>query len=122
MYKLTEFDRKEATITQSYTAQESQRTNVTSDQTANVALYNVQEEERRKSVIRRVERAVETKLNFKQRQLIKERYLTAFGTYDRDVYYGIMEISPMTYSKIREQAFLILAATLGIYVKKEETT
>jgi ArpU family phage transcriptional regulator len=117
LFRNTDIERKEATITASYTPQESQRTNVTSDQTANVALANVSEEERRNNLIKNVDRVL-YKLSQRQRQLIKERYLTTFDICDRDVYYGIMEISAHTYIKIRNEAFYLLAFHLGIYVEK----
>ena len=113
-----DFDRKEATITASYELRESQRTNVTSDSTANVALHNVTNEEARKAHLFKVERAV-SKLSKKQRELITARYLTEFGVYDIDVYAGIMNMSPMTYTKIRNEAFYMLAFMLKVYVEKQ---
>jgi ArpU family phage transcriptional regulator len=118
LYRDSDFERKEATITASYELRESQRTNETSDQTANIAIANVEEEERRERLISRVEWALR-KLSKRQRELITERYLTTFDILDKDVYYGIMGISWGTYDKIRTEAFYLLAFHLKLYVVKE---
>jgi ArpU family phage transcriptional regulator len=122
-YKLMDFDeeRREAKITASYELRESQRTNQTSDSTANIALYNVQKEKERQDHIYKVERAV-SRLNKRQRQLINERYLTEFGVSDTEVYAGIMGISRTTYTFIRNEAFYMLAFILRVYVEKTEVS
>lgn len=119
LYRDFDFERKEVKMISAYgdAVSESQRSNVTSDSTANVALANVSEEERRKKHIFSVERALH-KLSPRQRTLITERYLTTFDIYDKDVYYGIMGISSKTYEKIRAEAFYLLAFHLRIYVER----
>lgn len=112
------YERKEASITQSYEVRYHGSTNVTSDSTAQTALYNVSTEEAKKAQLWRVERAV-SKLSRKQRELITERYLTEYGLCDKDVYYGIMGISAHTYIKVRNEAFYLLAFMLKIYVEKQ---
>jgi hypothetical protein len=58
MFKHIDFEAREATITASYIATESQRSNVTTDQTANIAIYNVDEPAKRKKHCERLEAAV----------------------------------------------------------------
>lgn len=112
-----DYERKEASITQSYEVRYHGSTNVTSDSTAQVALHNVANEEARRAHLFKVERAV-SKLSRKQRDLITARYLTEFGVYDVDVYNGIMPMDVRTYMKIRSEAFYLLAFILKIYVEK----
>ncbi|MCY9510610.1 transcriptional regulator, partial [Paenibacillus larvae] len=122
MYKTISFEEKEASITSSYTERFHGPTNVTSDQTANVAVYNVDNLERRKAFIERVERAV-SRLHPKERLLIEERYMKPDSDYmyDYHVYNHVFNppISQVTYIRIRWKAFYKLALILNIQVEKK---
>lgn len=118
LYKTIEFEEKEASITPSYQFRYHGPTNVTSDQTANVAIDNVDEPEKRKRYCEWVEKSV-SRLSFKQRQLIIERYMKETDIFDYEVYDGILEISVKKYCEIRERAFYTLAFIMKVYVKKE---
>lgn len=117
LYKTIGYDRREATITQNYENDGSQRTNVTADQTASIAIHNVDIDDMRTRHVVRVETAV-YRLARKERELIIERYLTDPYVYDYEVYHGIMNISAKTYNKIRTRAFYKLAFILKIEVVK----
>lgn len=119
--KYLEFTRKEATTTQSYTPRENTgSTNVTSDQTANVAIYNVDEPKRRQEFCERIERAVRC-LDARQRFLITEKYLSEDDVWDWMVYQQRFQppISVKLYEKLRWKAFYRLALTLDIAYVKE---
>jgi ArpU family phage transcriptional regulator len=123
LYKYLTFDEREATITASYEAREGGRTNKTSDQTATVAVYNVDEYEKRKAYCDRVERAVR-RLPRMERFLIEERYMGADSEYITDYHVYCQRFNPPisegTYSKIRWRAFYKLALILKIEVVKEK--
>lgn len=120
-FKLMDVDeeRREAKITASYSERFHGPTNQTSDSTADIAIHNVTNDEYREKHIFKVERAV-AKLGKKHQTLIRERYMKEFGIYDVDVYSGIMMIHPSTYTKLRNEAFYILAFQLRVYVEKKE--
>lgn len=121
LYKYLTFEEREPTITASYEIREGGRTNVTSDQTASVAIHNVDEQEKRRQYCERIERAVR-RLPRMERFLIEERYMTADADYltDYAVYTQRFQppISENTYAKIRWRAFYKLALSLGIEVVK----
>jgi ArpU family phage transcriptional regulator len=118
LFKMVDYDPREASITQSYSERFHGPTNVTSDQTASVALSNVSEHEKRQKHIERVERAV-SKLSRLQRNIITERYMKEPGVKDIEVYTDIIGISRKTFYKHRNDAFYLLAFSLSIYVVKE---
>ena len=119
-YKITDIDRKEAKMISAYgdAVSESQRSNVTSDSTAQIATHNVSIEEERNAHIFRVERAI-SRLNKKQRELITRRYMVEYGVTDLDVYLD-MNIGAPTYTKIRNEAVYMLAFILRVYVEIKE--
>ena len=118
-YKLTDIDRVEVKMTAAYgdAVSESQRSNVTTDSTANAAVSNVTMEEMRNAHIFRVEKAV-SRLSKRQRDIINARYLTAFDVKDLDVYLETVPMASRTYTKLRNEAFYLLAFTLKVYVEK----
>ena len=120
LFKYLAFEEREASITASSEIRYHGPTNQTSDQTSNIATYNVDQQAHRKNFCSRVERAV-SGLPKKEQELIRERYMTIDAEYitDTDVYMN-MEISHVTYSKIRWKAFYRLALNLNIIVTKEE--
>lgn len=125
--KYMEFVEREATITQSYEATESQRSNITSDQTAKVAVFNVDEKARRKAFCERVERAVRH-LWPHERLLIEERYLKPHdkngeSIKDYQVYNFVFNppIGKDKYTKIRKAALYKLALNLRIDVERNRS-
>lgn len=120
IYKTTAFVRREASITASAEPRYHGPTNQTSDQTASVAVYNVDEQRRRMAFCEAVEEAV-TRLPEKERLLVKERYLNLESDYVSDLwmYTFIFDpsISEGTYVKIRDRAMLKLALILDVECK-----
>ncbi|CAH1215135.1 hypothetical protein PAECIP111891_04213 [Paenibacillus allorhizoplanae] len=125
--KYMEFVEREATLTASYEDRPSGPTNVTSDQTSNIAIYNVDEKARRKAFCERVERAVRH-LAPKERLLIEERYLKPYDKNgepikDYQVYNFVFNpaIGKDQYTKIRKTALYKLALNLRIDVEKSNS-
>jgi ArpU family phage transcriptional regulator len=118
-YKLTDIDRVEVKLTAAYgdAVSESQRSNVTTDSTANAAITNVMTEKMRDDHIFRVEKAI-SRLAKRQRDIINARYLTSFDVKDIDVYLGTHPMAWTTYRRLRNEAFYLLAFTLKVYVEK----
>ncbi|WP_226677234.1 ArpU family phage packaging/lysis transcriptional regulator [Mesobacillus jeotgali] len=123
LFKYLTFEVRETSTTASSTPRYHGPTNQTGDQTGSVAIFNVDEQERRKQFCERVERAVQ-RLPKMERFLIEERYLVDDSEYitDFNVYCHKFQppISSMTYAKIRWKAFYRLALNLNIAVTKEE--
>ncbi|AJK28054.1 transcriptional regulator [Paenibacillus larvae] len=120
IFKATTFEEKEANITSSYQELFHGPTNVTSDQTANIAIYNIDVPAARKAHIQRIDRAV-ARLHPKEQLLIRERYLKDDYVFDYVIYNHIFNppISDKTYAKIRWKAFYKLALALNIAVEKK---
>ncbi|UHA74418.1 ArpU family phage packaging/lysis transcriptional regulator [Paenibacillus sp. 481] len=119
LFKKITFEEKEASITASYSERFHGPTNQTSDQTANVAIHNVDVPAQRRSYCERIERAVR-RLHPKEKLLIEERYMKEPYVYDYVVYNQIFNppISKGTYGKLRKNAFYQLALMLNIAVEK----
>jgi ArpU family phage transcriptional regulator len=121
IFKYLTLEEREASITASSTERFHGPTNQTSDQTASIAIYNVDEQLKRKHFCERVEWAVK-RLPKMERFLIEERYMSEDAEYltDYNVYYHKFQptISEKTYSKIRWKAFYKLALNLDIAVAK----
>ena len=127
LFKYLTFEEKEPTITARYEPMEGGRTNKISDQTAAVAIYNVDgrdEQERRRRYCERIERAV-SRLPRMERFLIEKRYMCPDADYITDYHVYCHEFQPPisqpTYAKIRWRAFYRLALSLNIAVVKENT-
>ncbi|OMD26137.1 transcriptional regulator [Paenibacillus odorifer] len=120
IYKAITFEDREANITASYEDRPSGPTNVTSDQTANIAIYNVDTPADRKAYCERIERAV-TKLPRRERLLISERYLNTDCDFDYVVFNQIFDppIGETTYYKLKWKAFYKIALALNIQVIKD---
>ncbi len=123
IYKYLSFDARQASITAAYSDMPRRSpTNVTSDQTASIAIYNTDQATYRQDYCDRVERAVQ-RMPQMERFLIEQRYLTTESDYitDQRVYELIFDppISWPTYSKIRWRAFHKLALDLQIVVVRE---
>lgn len=121
LFKYLTFEEREASITASSIPRYHGPTNQTSDQTAAIASYNVDEQEYRKRYCEYIERAVK-RLPRMERFLIEERYMNDDSEYITDfaVYSHRFNppISEGTYSKIRWKAFYKLALNLNVAVLK----
>lgn len=124
IYKYLTFEEREASITPSYEERFHGETHQTSDQTAQVAVYNVNEQQKRKEYCERIESAVR-RLPRMERFLIEERYMSADAEYltDQNVYNFKFQppISQPKYAAIRWRAFYKLALDLKIEVEKSST-
>lgn len=122
--KYLTFEEREAATTPAYVERAHGPTNVTSDQTANIAVYNVDAQEARKNYCERVERAV-ARLPRMERFLIERRYMADDSRYitDQRVYAIDFQppISQPIYAKYRWAAFYKLALDLRIAVLKSES-
>ncbi|MEK3733659.1 MULTISPECIES: ArpU family phage packaging/lysis transcriptional regulator [Paenibacillus] len=114
IYKTITFEVREASITASYTERFHGPTNVTSDQTAQVAVYNVDMPAARQRYCEMIESIVE-RLGEREQLLIRERYMKQDDVFDYKVYNYIFDppVSKDTYVKIRSKAFYKLALVLA---------
>lgn len=121
MYKFLTHEEREASITAGYNERFHGPTNVTSDQTADIAIHNVDARAHRKKYCERIERVV-YRMPRMERFLMEERYLTKEHDYitDQHVYNHVFQppISEGKFSKIRWKAFYKLAADLDLLVEK----
>lgn len=119
IFKYMSFDEREASITQSYDPRYHGATNTTSDQTAAIAIHNVDSQAARRAYCERIERAVK-RLPRMERFLIEERYMADDSEYitDLQVYNFRFQppVSKDTYAKIRWKAFYKLALSLNVQV------
>lgn len=123
MYKFLSFEEREASITSSATERFHGPTNVTSDQTASIAIHNVDTQAKQKNFCERIERVVR-RMPRMERFLIEERYMTFEHDYitDQHIYNHVFQpqISEGRYRQIRWRAFYKLAADLNLLVKAED--
>jgi ArpU family phage transcriptional regulator len=123
LYKYLTFDEREATITANYELREGGASNKTSDQTAAIAIHNVDAQQARKAYCERIERAVK-RLPRMERFLIEERYMGADSEYITDYHIYNHRFSPpiseFTYYKIKWKAFYKIALALDIQVVKKD--
>lgn len=121
LFKYLTFEEREAATTAHMDDIGGGRSNMTSDQTGSIALYNVDEQERRRKYCERIERAVK-RLPPMERFLIEERYMADDSEYltDYNVYCFKFQppISAMTYAKIRWKAFYRMALNLNVAVTR----
>lgn len=123
IFKFISLEEREATITASYELREGGASGKISDQTAQIAIHNVDAQGARRAYCERIERAVK-RLHPKERLLIEARYMKEDydGEYVRDykVYSFVFNppISEGHYVKIRWKAFYKLALFLNIAVEK----
>lgn len=121
--KYLTFEAREVNLTASYTERAHGPTNVTSDSTADIAIYNTDVQVARKAYCEKVERAV-ARLPRMERFLIERRYMSDDSRYITDERVFAIEFQPPIsrpkYVKIRREAFYKLALDLRIAVLKEE--
>ncbi|MEK3718940.1 ArpU family phage packaging/lysis transcriptional regulator [Paenibacillus sp. FSL R7-0333] len=114
-YKYIYFEDREASVTASYEDRPSGPTNVTSDQTASIAIYNVDARQARKDFCQRVERAV-NELPKIESFLIQKRYMNNDAEYITDQRVFSIEFQPPiskdTYAKFRRKAMYRLILKL----------
>lgn len=114
-YKYIYFEEREASVTASYEDRPSGPTNVTSDQTASIAIFNVDARQSRVDYCQRVERAV-NELPRKESHLIQKRYMGNNSEYITDQQVFSFEFQPPigkdTYTKIRRKAMYRLILKL----------
>lgn len=122
IYKFLNFEQRESKITTSVAPRYHGLTNVISDQTAAVAVHNVDEQKKRNEYIELIDTIV-SQLPIQERFLINERYLCQEADYltDYNIYCFKFDppISEKTYAKIRWRAMSKIALTLEIAVKKQ---
>lgn len=120
--KYLTFDEREASTTASYSPVPRSETGTTSDQTGDIAAFNVDAQAARKAYCDRIERAV-SKLARMERFLIEKRYMDRESDYITDQHVYNHEFNPpiswTLYKKIRWQAFYLLALHLRIQVVKK---
>lgn len=113
---------EEASITASYNERFHGPTNTTSDQTAQVALRNVEIQERRRRYCEWIEINVAT-LPPEERFLIERRYMAQDADYITDQRVYQIEFDPprdyKVFDAIRTRAIHKLSVSLGIAVMKE---
>jgi ArpU family phage transcriptional regulator len=117
IFRTITFDEREAGITAGYNERFHGPTNVTSDQTAQIAVHNVDVPAMRRSYCERIEKAVK-RLPIIEQKIIHARYMEDDYVFDYQVYRIVLGISEMTYMKRRWKAFYKLALTLDIAVEK----
>lgn len=118
LYKYLDYEEREAAITTNLEPRYHGPTNVNSDSTADIAIYNVDQKNIRKKFCEKIEEAV-GRLPEKERFLIQVRYMSVDSEYLRD--YEVYErfdppISDKTYTRIRWGAIKKLALKLNIGV------
>jgi len=121
LFKYLTFEEREASTTSQLDSIGGGRSSLPSDQTGSIAIYNIDEQEKRKKYCDRIERSVK-RLPPMERFLIEVRYMADDAEYitDYNVYFHKFKppISAMTYDKIRWKAFYKLALNLNIAVTK----
>ncbi|MEC0239231.1 ArpU family phage packaging/lysis transcriptional regulator [Paenibacillus dokdonensis] len=110
IYKTITFEAREASMTASYTERLHGPTNVTSDQTAQIAVHNVDVPAARRAYCEMIESIVE-RLSEREQLIIRERYLKQDDVFDYKVYNYILDppVSKDTYTKVRTKAFYKMA-------------
>ncbi|MNO29192.1 hypothetical protein D3C76_191000 [compost metagenome] len=116
-YKITEYIPLEPSMTAGYS--DMPRGSGTSDQTGDIAIYNTDEQERRKRHVERAERAV-NRLPQRQQKIIRAKYLDADAE-ERWDYEVADEIgySDRHYRRIKSFAIYRLANSLGLLKLRE---
>nr|WP_025695693.1 ArpU family phage packaging/lysis transcriptional regulator [Paenibacillus durus] len=110
IFKTITFEAREASTTYSYTERFHGPTHVIADPTASLAAHNVDVPAARRAYCAAVESVVE-RLDSREQQLVRERYLRRDEVFDYTVYNHVFDppISKDTYVKIRTRAFYKMA-------------
>lgn len=118
MWKFITFQEREASLTAAWSDSPKGFTGTVSDQTANIAAYNVDEPGHRQRFCERIEKAV-SRLPRRERQIIGDRYMQREPVFDYVVYNQLLDppLSEVTYYKIKNRAMAMLALALNIQIK-----
>ncbi|WP_425436709.1 ArpU family phage packaging/lysis transcriptional regulator [Paenibacillus donghaensis] len=113
IFKTVTFEAKEAGTTYSYTERFHGPTHKITDQTAAIAAHNVDVPAARRAFCSAIDSVVE-RLDTREQQLVRERYMRRDETYDYTVYNHVFDppVSKDTYVKIRSKAFYKMALAL----------
>ncbi|REK54726.1 MAG: hypothetical protein C6W55_10360 [Thermobacillus sp.] len=117
-YKVTEYIPLDPKVTPLYEPRYHGPTNAVGSQTERIAITNVDEQERRRRHIERVEEAV-SRLGAQQQKLIRMRYLDDDNVMDIEVATAL-GYSTRHYRRIKSYAIYRLATALGLVVLREE--
>lgn len=120
LYKRFGFIRREAKLTATYSDMPRSNTNVTSDQTADIAMHNVDREEQLQREYDQVMRAV-GRLAKTQRRIIEERYLGDEDVLDINAYMTL-DMPERTYYYAKAKAIYRLAFALRLEVYEGDTS
>lgn len=125
MNKFLSFEEREASTTAAWSDSPKGFTGKTTDQTASIAIHNVDAKAAQREYCERIERIVR-RLPRMEKFLIEERYMTNehdYITHEKVYSFSFKPpISSGTYSKIRWKAFYKLALDLNLIVEKESGT
>lgn len=118
MWKFITFQDREAATTATWSETPKGYTGTVSDQTGNIAVYNVDELERRHRFCERMEKAV-SRLPRRERQILQDRYMQREPVFDYVVFNQLLvpPLSEVTYYKIKNRAMTMLALSLNIEVE-----
>lgn len=117
-YMVTEYIPLETKVTPLYEPRYHGQTNAVGSQTESIAIANVDEIERRRRHVERVEKAV-SRLGARQQKLIRMRYLDEDHVMDTDVAEAL-GYSTRHYRRLKSIAIHRLAASFGLVVLREE--
>lgn len=117
IFKAITFEEREAKTIAAWSDIPKGFTGVSSNQTADIAVYNIDTLAARQANCERIERAVK-QLPKRERILITERYLNTDCNFDYDVYNNAFDrpMGESTYYKYKWKAFYKLALNLNIQV------
>ncbi|QJD87594.1 transcriptional regulator [Cohnella herbarum] len=115
-FKYQKFERKEVQITGSYEVRYHGNTNVTSDSTADIAVWNVFTQQQRLDYCERVERVVD-KLSIKEMRLIRCRYMQREPILDKQAQRQL-QMSKFIYANNRDSAFTNLLSRLRLAIEE----
>ena len=111
-YKVTEYIPLEPKYTSDYSDIPRSYTGRISDPTANIAARNIDEPERRRQHVERVEKAI-ARLGSKQQAIIRMRYMDDDDVMDSEVAEKL-NYSPRHYRRLKSIAIYRLATALGL--------
>ncbi|UQZ37451.1 transcriptional regulator [Paenibacillus sp. PK3_47] len=114
IFKTVTFEAREASVTYSYNERFHGPTNTVSDQTAAIAAHNVDVPAARRAYCAALDSVVD-RLDTREQQLVRERYMRRDEIYDYTVYNHVFDppVSKDTYVKIRSKAFYKMALALS---------
>ncbi|MGG4552594.1 ArpU family phage packaging/lysis transcriptional regulator [Paenibacillus humicus] len=118
LYKRMGFVRREAALTPSYTVKENTGFTGISKQTENIAIHNVDGEEKAKLTYERVALAI-SRLTDVHREIVTTRYLSHPEPLDINVWMEL-NLSERTYYRLKREAMSELAYALRLEVIKDD--